>query len=314
MSSMQNVDRDLIGALESMPSFKLTLEDLPAIRAGLLATLASPTQMDDGVQQTQRYVPGPNGAPDVRVFIYRPTPQRSGLPVLLHLHGGGHIMGSPLISETLNRSFAAKIGCVVVSVQYRLSPENPFPASLEDAYAALRWIFVNAGELQIDPSRIAVGGESAGGGLAASIAQMALDNREIPLIFQLLTYPMLDNRSGIFCDRGLHAGRFVWTAESNRFAWEAFLSGSSINEDRPYAVPARRVNLAGLPPTFIGVGAIDLFAQEDIEYAARLLQSDVPTELHVYPGAYHGFDLASGWGAESLIEHRLSALRRAFQM
>jgi acetyl esterase/lipase len=177
-------------------------------------------------------------------------------------------------------------------VDYRLAPENVFPGGLEDCYAALLWVYSQAQQINIDVSRIAVGGESAGGGLAAGLALLARDRGVVPIAFQMLIYPMLDDHTGVATVANPNAGEFVWTAGSNRFCWTSLLGhepgGPGISA---YAAPARAGELRGLPPAFIAVGALDLFVDESIQYAHRLIRAGVATELHIYPGAVHGFDL-----------------------
>jgi acetyl esterase/lipase len=180
---------------------------------------------------------------------------------------------------------------LVVSVDYRLAPETPFPGALEDNYAALKWMNLNAASLGIDPKRIAIGGESAGGGHAAMLAIAAQDRGEYALAFQLLIYPMLDDRTGSTKPAPEHIGHFLWNSGSNRFGWESLLGMAPGSANPPAgSVPARVKDLSGLPPTFIGVGALDLFVDEDVDYARRLIAAGVPTELLVVPGAYHGFN------------------------
>lgn len=187
---------------------------------------------------------------------------------------------------------AAEFDCVVVNVDYRLAPETAFPGPVEDNYAALKWLHSNAADLGVDPLRIAVMGGSAGGGHAAMLALLARERREIPICFQMLTYPMLDDRTGSAIIPGGAIGKVGWSGEANAFGWSAFL-GHRAGEGVPPSgsVPARVHDLTGLPPTFIGVGALDLFVDEDMEYARRLVRSGVPTAMHVAPGAFHAFDL-----------------------
>lgn len=185
---------------------------------------------------------------------------------------------------------AIKHDCVIVTVDYRLAPETQFPGSLDDNYAALKWLFNNAFELGVDRSRIAVMGGSAGGGHAAMLAIAARNRGEVPIKMQLLIAPMLDDRTGSTVQTPPWVGQFVWTAERNRFGWSSLLGVPAGSPSMPEgAVPAREKNLRHLPPTFIGVGSIDLFVGESIEYAKRLLEAGVPTELLVVPGAFHGF-------------------------
>jgi acetyl esterase/lipase len=181
---------------------------------------------------------------------------------------------------------------VVVSVDYRLAPETRFPGSLEDNYAALRWLHANTRELGVDRNRIALLGESAGGGHVATLAIAARDRGEVPVAMQVMIYPMLDDRTGSSRTVPPHLGAYVWDAAANRFGWSSLLGVPAGSPSVPAgAVPARVENLRGLPPAFIGVGSIDLFVEEDIEYARRLIEAGVPTELYVAPGGYHGFDI-----------------------
>jgi acetyl esterase/lipase len=209
------------------------------------------------------------------------------------VHGGGFVMGSAKGSLHVAQDLALSLDCVIVTVDYRLAPETPFPGSLEDNYAALKWLYSSAAELGVDRSRIAVMGESAGGGHAAMLAIAARDRGEVPLAFQALVYPMLDDRTGSTRDVPPHVGTLIWTPQSNRFGWSSLLGVPAGSRRIPYgAVPARVENLRNLPPAFIGVGSIDLFVEEDIAYAGRLIGAGVATELNVVPRAYHGFEVA----------------------
>jgi acetyl esterase/lipase len=202
-----------------------------------------------------------------------------------------------------------------VSVDYRLAPETPFPGPVEDCYAALVWLHEQAKLLGVDPARIAIGGESAGAGLAAALGLLARDRGKAPVAFQMLIYPMLDDRTGATSDPHPYSGEFIWTAESNRFGWASLLGGAPGGGDvSRYAAPARAENLAGLPPTFIAVGGLDLLLEEDLEFARRLTRAGVLTELHVYPGAYHAPDMApEARVAQALRRDVLEAMRRAFE-
>lgn len=265
-------------------------------------------------QPVERLIPGPPGAPKVRLWIVDPAPAEKNKPVLLHLHGGGFMMTDPTLLPRI-QGIATDCGCVVVSVDYRLAPETRYPGALEDNYAALKWIHANGAELGIDRSRIAVGGESAGGGHAASLAIHARNLREVPIIFQLLIYPMLDDRTGSSRKVPSHIGRLVWMSGANRLGWNSLLgvpAGSS--RVKAAAVPARAANVAGLPPAWIGVGAIDLFVEENMEYARRLVHAGVGAELMVVPGAYHGFDIVvpDAEASRRFTASWKSALRKAF--
>jgi acetyl esterase/lipase len=210
---------------------------------------------------------------------------------------------------------ARELDCVIVSVDYRLAPETVFPGALEDNYAALRWLHDSAHELGVDPGRIAVMGESAGGGHAAMLAIAARDRHQVPLVAQVLIYPMLDDRTGSARAVPAHIGQFVWTRAANRFGWSSLLGQpAGAAKVPPGSVPARETRLAGLPPAFIGVGALDLFVQEDMVYAQRLVEAGVATDLDVVAGAYHGFDFFApqAQSAQRFREAWQGMLRRAF--
>lgn len=236
-------------------------------------------------------VPGRQGAPAVKVRVYRPASVTGSIPVLLWMHGGGMILGNHLSEENSNAAFARELGIVVVSVNYRLAPQSPAPAAVEDCYAVMEWLVANATDLAIDPARIALGGASAGGGLAAATTLLAHDRGDIVPAFQLLVYPMLDDRTVLRQDMDTTYARF-WRPKSNRYAWTAYLGAEPGGDDiSAYAAPARRTDLSGLPPAWIGVGTLDLFHSEDVQYADRLRRAGVPVDLVVVEGAFHGFDV-----------------------
>jgi acetyl esterase/lipase len=231
------------------------------------------------------------------------------------MHGGGFVMGDALSSIRNVQQLAAAVGCVIVTVDYRLAPETRFPGALEDNYAGLKWLYSNAAELGVDHTRIAVVGESAGGGHAATLTIAARDRGEIPLIYQALIYPMLDDRTGSARKTPPHTGIIIWNEQMNRFGWSSLLGVPAGSRHVPDgSVPARVENLHGLPPTFIGVGSIDLFVEEDISYALRLIDAGVSVELHVVPGAFHGFDmLEDTLIAQRFKEALITALTNAFR-
>lgn len=218
----------------------------------------------------------------VGLRLYRPTGAVGKTPALLWIHGGGYLIGHPGQDDELCRRYARRLGVTVASVDYRLAPEHPYPASVEDCYSALVWL---SRLPSVDAGRIAIGGASAGGGLAASLAFWARDRDEVTPAAQLLVYPMLDDRT---VDRkGLDKpGLRLWNQSSNKFGWSAYLADA----DREVAVPARREDLAGLPPAWIGVGDLDLFHDEDLAYAERLKAAGVPCDVEIVKGAFHGFD------------------------
>ena len=289
MTTLNLVRPELRRFLSDYPVSVMTDEALRRLRANPLPVpevAATP-----GLAVTEAHVPGPDGAPPVRVLIYQPTAVPAPRPAILHMHGGGYVVGSPEMSDAANHALAAGLGCVIVSVDYRLPPETPFPGPLEDCYAALKWTYDHAGELGVDPARLAVKGESAGGGLAAGLALLARDQAEVPVAFQCLTYPMIDDRPA--AEPHPFTGEFIWTPESNRFGWSAYLGhepgGDGVS---PYAAAARADDLIALPPAWIAAASLDLFLEEDLDYARRLIRAGVPTDVRVYSGAYHGFPMA----------------------
>ncbi len=267
-----------------------------------------------GVPSSERHIPGRNGMPDVTVYVVNSDPKMSR-PAILHTHGGGYILGSAKSEVPYLQEMARELDCVIVTVDYRLAPETTYKGSIEDNYTALAWTYANASELGIDRTRIALLGESAGGGHAALLAQVARDRGEVPLVLQGLIYPMLDDRTGSTRKVPSPIGTIGWNAVSNAFGWQAFLGQKPGGATAPKgAVPAREENLKGLAPAFIAVGAVDLFVNEDIDYARRLVDAIIPTELLVVPGAFHGFDRAAPDAGVSKMftKAKLNAFRRAF--
>ena len=306
------VDPELLPTLKQFPAFDLSAEMVVKFRQ----TPGMPPLPVPAPQPVERHIPGPPGAPEVRLWVVDPAPLEKGKPLLLHMHGGGFMMTDPGWMPRL-QGIATDCHCVVVSVDYRLAPETRYPGSLEDNYAALKWVHAHAAELGIDRSRIAVGGESAGGGHAASLAIHARDrNKEdVPICFQLLIYPQLDDRTGSSHPAPPAIGHFMWTASANRFAWSSLLGVPPGSSKVPVAaVPARVASVAGLPPAWIGVGALDLFVEEDMEYARRLVHAGIATELLVVRGAFHGFDLLvpDAEASKQFSASWKTALRKAF--
>jgi acetyl esterase/lipase len=239
----------------------------------------------------------------VGVRLHRPVGVSQPTAALLWIHGGGYVIGTAHQDDPVCRRFVRELGITVAAVDYRLAPEHPYPAALEDCYSALTWL---AGLPAVDPARVAIGGASAGGGLAAALALLAHDRGEVTPTLQLLAYPMLDDRSGTTPDKPNYR---LWTPKSNRFGWASYLG----NADPRVAVPARREDLSGLAPAWIGVGTNDLFHDEDIAYAERLTAAGVPCHVEVVPGAFHGFDLVVPKAAvsQSFFASQCASLRTA---
>jgi acetyl esterase/lipase len=306
----ENLDPELEAGLEQFVELGFTTrrfegDGIPAFRRALhdrLLELQSDVPANDRIARVEQVVMGPGA--EIPVRVYRPRDVEGQLPCLLWIHGGGMIAGGLDMDDPLCDRFADEAECLVVSVDYRLAPEHPHPAPVEDCFAALQWIGESAAELGVDPGRIAVGGSSAGGGLAAGTALLARDRGGPALCFQLLIYPMLDDRnttpSALEFDDVLS-----WSRQHNISGWAALLGDAAGAENvSEYAAPARASDLSRLPPAIIQVGELDVFRDEDISYASGLLGAGVATELHVYPGAYHGFNLHV---PEARVSRRMNA-------
>jgi acetyl esterase/lipase len=269
---------------------------LPLLRRLPVANRSS----DDGVD----VVDLPSGA---GARLYRPTAAAAPTAALLWIHGGGYLLGSPEQDDALCRRYVQRLGIVVAAARYRLAPEHPYPIPLEDCYTVLTWL---AGLPGVDADRIAIGGASAGGGLAAALGFLARDRGEVSPVLQVLSYPMLDDRTvGPELDK---PGFRLWNTRSNRFGWTSYLGGA----DPAVAVPARRTDLAGLAPAWLGVGTLDLFCAEDLAYAARLNAAGVQCEVHEVPGAFHGFDGLAPKAAvsQAYFDSTCASLRRALKV
>ncbi len=301
----------LQGLLTKFPMPDLNAATLPMQRQ-VETQWSFPLLSEPAVQE--KMIEGPAGSPKIRVYVAGTSPGASK-PAVLHIHGGGYVTGTAAAEKRPLQDLVIAHDCVGVSVDYRLAPETHFPGSLEDNYAALHWLFSNAKELGVDTKRIAIKGESAGGGHAAALAIAARDRGEIPICLQVLIYPMLDDRTGSTRHLPPYIGHYIWTESKNRFGWSSLLGVPAGSNKVPEgSVPARVADLKGLPATFIGVGSIDLFAPEDLEYARRLVLAGVPTELSLVSGAFHGFDIIVPDAAISRQFHIAwnDALKRAF--
>jgi acetyl esterase/lipase len=264
----------LLGALSD--------ETISAAREAMAALPVS--ELSAAVARSDHEVPGSSG---VVVRVHRPIGVTGALPCVYWMHGGGLVLGDHAGDDARFDRWCPLFGCVGVSVQYRLAPETPYPGPMDDCYAGLRWVHRHAVELGIDPTRLGIGGPSAGGGLAAGLGLLARDRGEVPLAFQLLMWPMIDDRQTTASSRWDDP---IWPPSANTYGWTSYLGDRKGGDDvEPYAAAARATDLRGLPPTLIAVGAIDGFSDEDIAYAVRLRHAGVPVDLYVYAGAPHGF-------------------------
>jgi acetyl esterase/lipase len=276
------IDPEIAESLRDFPDFDFSAENIPAMRGGTMFEPQSAPDIERVELTTDRG--------GVALSLLRLAETAPESPVLYWMHGGGMVIGNRYMDDARLIEWCRWLGCVCVSVEYRLAPEVPYPGPLDDCEEGLRFIVEHAHELQIDPRRIGIGGRSAGGALAAGLALRWRAGADVPLTFQYLEYPMLDDRSLTVSSQ--LAGLPVWTRESNAFGWRSYLGDRFGTDDVPAdAAPARCDELSGLPPTFIGVGTADCLRDESIGFAARLCQAAVPTELHVYAGAVHGFDM-----------------------
>ncbi|HEY7105787.1 MAG TPA: alpha/beta hydrolase [Acidimicrobiia bacterium] len=277
------LDPEVAPLLAEAPQFALTPDALATMRENRINMMGD-VELSDAVERTDHVV---STDPEVVVRVHRPKSASGRLPVIYSIHGGGYILGSYVMDDVRFDRWCPALGCVGVSVEYRLAPETPYPGPLDDCYAGLTWTYEHAAEIGADPAHIGIAGVSAGGGLAAALALLARDRGEISLCFQLLECPMIDDTQSTSssCLDGLP----IWSRESNTFGWKSYLGDLYGTGDIPaYAAAARATDLTGLPPALVIVGGADGFRDENITYALRLNQAGVPTELHVLPGAPHG--------------------------
>jgi acetyl esterase/lipase len=313
MSTIELVDPELRDALALWPVLPLTAESLTQRRADSLKALdAVPVPDLPDTAAGEIRVQSAFGAQPIRVLTYRPTNSDRPLPAIVHIHGGGFVMGAPEMKDVENRLLASQLRCAIYSVDYRLAPEAPHPAPLEDIYSVFAWLHTNADRFGLDPARIGIKGESGGGGFAAGAALYARDHSGPKFAFQHLIYPMIDDRTAMRKDLHPCVGEFVWTQANNYFGWRSLLGREPGSGDvSPYAAASRAADVSGLPATYISVGGLDLFLEENLSYADRLSRAGVPVEFHLYPRAYHGFYRAVNARVTKQAEHdSCEALRR----
>jgi acetyl esterase/lipase len=317
MPQHENIDPEslepLVALYAALPGGFNAIPDINARRAtlnGMLEAMTADLPPNENVLFEDRVIAGPEGNPDLGVRIYRPVGATGPLPGILFLHGGGMVMGTLDTDHLTAVMLCETLGAVIVSVDYRLAPENPAPAAIEDCYTGLQWMAANANELGYEPTdRLAIYGGSAGGGLTIATALVSRDRGGPGIGFLMAPYPMIDDRnvtpsSQVILDIG------IWDREGNIEAWEWYLGGNPADQ---YSAPTRATDLSGLPPTFIDVGDQDMFMDEDVEFAARLKDAGVPVELHVYPGAYHASEVFAPTAelSQRIWATRITALKAA---
>lgn len=303
--------REILGML---PPDLMDLSDLEVGVERVMSMLgAAPAELPDTISVTDHMVAANDGH-ELLIRIYRPTSGRADSPAMFWIHGGGLVLGSLAMDDAHCADFAEQLDIVVASVEYRLAPAHPYPTPLDDCHAGLSWLFSNAGELGIDADRIALAGGSAGAGLAAGLALRVRDAGGPSPCFQLLRYPMIDDRNTTRSSHSVTDQR-VWHRDANLAGWAAYL-GDAVGTDgvAPEAAAARATDLSGLPSTMISVGDLDMFLDEDLAYASALISAGVSTELHVYPGCFHGSDAMVPHAAQTQQWRNddRAALRRAF--
>jgi len=278
--------RDSLSSLPTVQDFS-TVEKIQEMRSMRAEMMVAPPDRDD-VSMTDRTIPGHRGDPEIAVRIYTPKAHTtSPRPAILEIHGGGFILGNIEMMDAWCQMIAAKVDAVVVSVEYRLAPEHPFPAGLHDSYAALVWVAAHAAELGIDPKRIAITGQSAGGGIAAGTALLARDEGGPALCFQLLEIPELDDRLDTPSMLAFLDTPF-WNRPNAVYSWQHYLGPDHQGEPSVYAAPARAKDLSGLPPAYVSTMEFDPLRDEGIRYAMGMLEAGVSVELHSYAGTFHG--------------------------
>lgn len=307
------VHPEFLAGLQSFTEFDFKVEDLAAMRAGM-AQLTEPLTNTKTVNIEDKIITGIDDN-ELRIRIYKPAHQNKELPVLLWIHGGGFVLGSIEENDPLCAQVVETANCVVVSVDYRLAPEHPYPAPLEDCYSALTWIADNSTKLNIDVNRIGVAGASAGGGLTAGLTLLARDRAYPSICFQMPLYPMINDGNNTPSANEIKEG-MVWNQKTNEFGWKCYLGGLHGNVNVPiYAAPARAEDYSNLPYTYTCVGQLDPFRDETIAYVTKLAQAGVDVEFHLYPGAFHGFEVLNPQSerAQQVVQEYVHAIKAGFE-
>jgi acetyl esterase/lipase len=311
---LDRIDPEFLPVVTQVPI--IDLHDIAAAREELQAVYAAvgTHEPNPGVERSDHKAPGLPGNPNVTLRLFRPIGVVGAIPCLYWIQGGGYVLTAPDLDDAMCEQVALDQRCAVVSVHWRRAPEAPFPAASDDCYAGLLWVFRSGKSLGLDTGRVVLGGASSGAGAAAGVALRLRDDGEFAVAHQLLIYPMLDDRNATPSTEAVTDPE-LWNRTSNELAWRAYL-GSAYGTDQvsPYAAPARMADLSGLAPATILTGELDLFVDENLEYARRLLHAGVSVELHLYPSVHHGFNVHNPEAAMSrrFFADRDAALRRAF--
>ncbi|WP_274308505.1 alpha/beta hydrolase [Solibacillus daqui] len=303
------VNPEFLPGLESFQNFEFKVEDLSVIREGMVQLKPSLTSTET-VTILDKIITGIDDN-EIRIRIYKPANQDTDLPALLWIHGGGYILGSIEDNDHLCVQVVETSNCVVVSVDYRLAPEHPYPAPLEDCYSALTWIADHVKELQVDANRIGVAGASAGGGLTAGLTLLARDRAYPSICFQMPLYPMINDGNDTPSANEIKEG-MIWNQKTNDFGWTCYLGELYGNDNIPiYAAPSRAEDYSNLPYTYTCVGQLDPFRDETIAYVTKLAQAGVDVEFHLYPGAYHGFEVLNPQSelAQQVVQEYINAIK-----
>ncbi|WP_142956115.1 alpha/beta hydrolase [Enterococcus durans] len=297
---------ELLDTFENLSPMNLSEEALPNIRAINKASINA--YIDNDITQKDYYMLNENSG--IRIKVYAPRNQTRKLPVVLFIHGGGYMFGSIEGNDPKCARYVKEVNCVVVSVDYRLAPENPYPAAIEDCYLALEWIVSNKDLLNVDIKRLAVVGGSAGGGLVAALSLLTRDRKGPKIKFQMPLFPMIDDSCTTYSSNEFHDKR-IWSKELNKFAWSMYLKDIE-GETPKYAAPMRETDFSKLPATYTTVGTLDPFRDETINYVQALISANIPVEFHLYPGCYHEFEdiVPNSYISKKAIEDSIVALKR----